>query len=784
MSGEKAGCIIDAEEGIMVKASVERGGSEVAESKTKPRYLRRPTMKLNLSTEGLARASSRRPWTTIGIWIVVIVAALGINVTLLADAMTTEFAFTNEPEFQRGYDLLEERLRGPRKAQEAVAVQSATLTVDDQAFRDRVEELYGQIIALGDDIIDGGTNYYQSGDQSLVSADRQTTILPIVMAGSPGEALENIEKVLDLVREANGRDGFRVLVAGSSSVDFESNELSEKDIARGEMIGVPVALIILVLLFGALLAAFIPIGLAIVAIIVALGATALVGQAVDVFIFAAFMIAMIGLAVGIDYSLIIVSRFREELRRGLDKYDAIARTGATASRTVFFSGVTVVVAMVGMLIIPINFFPGLAAGVILVVISAVTASLTLLPAVLSLLGRRVNALRVPFIGRRLDLQVDESSGGFWNWMTRNVMRHPVISLVVVVGLMLAAAVSSVDMNSNGYNGVDTLPEGTQVREAFELLEEKFSFGVAAPTEIVIDGDVNSQPVQAGIQRLRDAIATDPDFFGQASLVINEEGDLALLTTAVAGDTGSNQAVGAVRKLRDRYIPEAFAGVQADVLVTGLPAVATDAFDAIGRYTPIVIGVVLGLSFILLTVVFRSVVVPAKAIIMNLLSVGAAYGLMVLVFQKGVGADLLGFQQTDVIDIWLPVFLFSMLFGLSMDYHVFLLSRVRERYDQTKDNAEAVAHGLRATAGLITGAALIMVAVFSGFASGDMVGNQQMGFGLAVAVFLDATIVRTIMVPASMRLLGDWNWYLPRWLAWLPDLRVHAAEPAEATASAD
>ena len=514
-----------------------------------------------------------------------------------------------------------------------------------------------------------------------------------------------------------------------------------------------------------------------------LGVTALVGQAVDVFIVVTIMIAMIGLAVGIDYSLIIVSRFREELRRGLDKYDAIARTGATAGRTVFFSGVTVVVAMAGLLIVPMNLFQSLGIGAILVVISAVMASLTLLPAVLGLLGRRVNALRVPFIGRRLDRQVDESSGGFWNWMTRNVMRYPVVSLVVVAGLMIAAAVSALDINT-GANGLDTLPKGTQVREAFELLEEKFSFEVAHPTEIVIDGDVNSQPVQAGIQRLRDTIATDPDFFGLPSLAVNEEGDLALLTTSVAGDTVSDQAVGAVKRLRDKYIPEAFDGVPGEALVTGDTAGFVDFNQIADTYTPIVIAVVLGLNFILLTVVFRSVVVPAKAIIMNLLSVGAAYGLMVLVFQKGVGAGLLGFQQTDVIDAWIPVFLFCVLFGLSMDYHVFLLTRVRERYDQTKDNAEAVAHGLRATAGLITGAAIIMVAVFSGFAAGELVMNQQMGFGLAVAIFLDATIVRTILVPASMRLLGDRNWYLPNFLRWLPDLRVEAAEPAEATASGD
>ena len=260
----------------MEKVSLEKVGGE---SKTKAQYLRRPTMKLNLSTEALARASSRHPWTTIGAWLTVLVAAIVLSGTLLGDALTTEFAITNNPDSQRGYTLLEERLRGPRKATEVVAVQSATLTVDDQAFRDRVEELYGDIIALGDDVIEGGTHHYQSGDQSLVSADRQTTILPLVMAGTLDEALENIEKVLDIVYEANGRDGFGVLVVGQSSWDFEFTELSAKDIETGEGIGVPVALIILVLLFGALLAAFIPIGLAIVGIIVALGLTALVGLA-------------------------------------------------------------------------------------------------------------------------------------------------------------------------------------------------------------------------------------------------------------------------------------------------------------------------------------------------------------------------------------------------------------------------------------------------------------------------------------------------------------------------
>ena len=258
----------------------------------------------------------------------------------------------------------------------------------------------------------------------------------------------------------------------------------------------------------------------------------------------------------------------------------------------------------------------------------------------------------------------------------------------------------------------------------------------------------------------------------------------MLSTGVAGEASSEAAVDAVRRFRDRYIPEAFQGVPAEVVVTGVTAFGIDFFDITGQYTPIVFAVVLALSFVLLTVIFRSIVVPVQAILMNLLSVGTAYGLMVLVFQKGVAIDFLGFQKTEVIDAWIPLFLFSVLFGLSMDYHVFLLSRIRERYDQTKDNADAIAYGLRATAGLITGAALIMVAVFGGFALGALVSNQQVGFGLAVAVLLDATLVRIVLVPATMRLLGDVNWYLPSILRWLPDVRVDVGDPAAALPTSD
>ena len=721
----------------------------------------------------------------ISIWVALIVVAIVLTGTLLAGVITTEFKFTNNPDSKRGDALLEKHLRGPKKITEVVVVRSSLLgpTVDEQPFRDRVESLYGQIIALGIGVIEGGTNYYQTGNEFQVSRDRHTTIMPFVMVGDLDEATEHLEaELLDMVREANGKDGFQVLIAGEASFGAELNELVVKDIENGERIWVPVALIILLVLFGAVLAAFLPILLAIVAITVALGAAALVGQATQLIFFVTLMITMIGLAVGIDYSLLVVSRFREELARGLDKYDAIARTGETASRTVVFSGITVVLALAGMLIIPTSVYQGLAVGAILVVISAVMASLTLMPAVLTLLGHRVNALRVPFIGWRLGRRSEGTRGGLWDWIIRLVMAQPVVSLVVSAGLLIAASVSLLDIDT-GFNGVDSLPDGVQAKEAFLLLEDEFSFGVVNQVEIAIEGDVSSAPVKSGVARLQARLSEDPDFEGQATLQDNGR-RVTLLSVPVHGEPSSASAVDAVTRLREQYIPDAFSGVQAEVFVTGLTAFNVDFFEIVDTYTPIVFVAVLGLSFLLLMLVFRSIVVPAKAIVMNLLSVGAAYGLMVLVFQKGVGASLLGFQETEIIDAWIPLFLFSVLFGLSMDYHVFLLSRIRERYDQTHDNAEAVAHGLRATAGLITGVALIMAAVFSGFASGDIVSNQQVGFGLAVAVLLDATIVRTVLVPSGMRLLGNANWYLPSFLHWLPDLRVVPVGTAESPVADD
>ena len=646
--------------------------------------------------------------------------------------------------------------------------------MDDPAFRHKVETVFDDIFALGSDTVAAGRNSYQENDESLVSEDRKTTIMQLVLTGRLKDAEKNVGHILDIVEEADAVDDFRVLMSGTASISFESNELALHDLEQGERIGVPVALLILVALFGTIVAALAPIGLAIVAIIVALGLVALIGQAFELVFFVTLMVTMIGLAVGIDYSLLIVSRFREEMDRGLSKSAAAERAGSTAGRTVLFSGVTVIIALCGMLIVSFLFFQSLAIVAILVVAVALAATLTLLPAVLGLLGPKVNLLQVPFIGRFRIKSPEASKDGFWEFITRKVTSHPLISIVAIAVPMIVLTIFYFAIKT-GINGVDAYPEGSQTREAFFVLEENFPFGLVNPVEIVIDGDVNSPEVQGAIQRLQATLSNDPRFPLPPIPTVSPSGDLGLLTLITHGEPSSQATVDAVTVLRDEYIPAAFEGVAAEVLVGGVSAASADVFDIVATYTPIVFVFVLGFSFIILMLVFRSIVNPIKAAIMNLLSVGATYGLLVLVFQKGVATDLLGFRHAEVVDVWISLFLFSILFGLSMDYHVFLLSRIRERYDQTGNNAEAVAYGLRSTATIITGAALIMVAVFGGFASGATIINQQVGFGLAVAVLLDATLVRSVLVPASMEVLGKRNWYLPSFLRWLPDLRIEAEE---------
>jgi RND superfamily putative drug exporter len=723
---------------------------------------------MRLTTESLARASSRRPWTTLGLWALLIAAAFVVSSQLLSGVLTTDANFTNDPEAKRAAELVEARF-GEQGLSEVFLVSSSSATVQDKSFKTEVRALQAKATEIGGAQLQGVLTYYDTKDPSMVSDDGHTTLMPVTFKESD-DIGDHYSEVRDIVAAGNENPYLEVQSFGAISLDHDFSTIAEEDLAKGEQFGVLVALIVLVIVFGALVAGIVPIVMGIASIAVAVGIVALIGQAVDFSFFVVNMISMMGLAVGIDYSLFVVSRYREERHKGLDKLEAIAAAGKTASRAVFFSGMTVVLALVGMLIVPTTIFRSLAAGAIFVVVAAMLASLTLLPALLGLLGDKVNSLRV---FRRKSETGSEDSHRFWDRITHGVMRRPVISLIVGGGLLIAAAFAYLDINT-GFSGVSTLPNDVRSKQAFTVLAQEFSGGLNSPVEIVVDGDVTSPAVKADIDQFQQLVSSDR-MFGPSHVELDPAGDTAIISAPVNGDPSGGAATSSIDRIRDEYVPTAFDRSDVDVLVGGDTAFNKDFFDLTDTYTPIVFAFVLGLSFLLLTLVFRSIVVPIKAIIMNLLSVGAAYGLIVLVFQKGYGADLFGFQQVEAIEAWLPLFLFSVLFGLSMDYHVFLLSRIRERFDKTGKNTESVAYGLRTTGGLITGAAVIMVAVFSGFAAGELVSMQQMGFGLAVAVFLDATVVRSVLVPASMKLLGDRNWYLPKWLSWLPDVNVEGVE---------
>jgi putative drug exporter of the RND superfamily len=717
-------------------------------------------------TERLARASSRRPWIVIGLWLVAILTAFVLVAMLLAFEGEDEGTGTTESKqadeiLSRSFPQEDANGQG---ITEVVVVRAENGEVEAAATRARIDSLADELRVAGAERV---VTYGE--ERRLVSQDGDSTIL-LVGLGRDGEG--DVDAVVEAVQRLDDEGGYTAAITGELTADADEEAASLEDLKNGELFfGAPVALVILLLVFGAVVAGLVPLMLAIVSILVALALVALLAQAYDLSVFTQNMLTGMGLALGIDYSLFTLSRYREERLGGREKPDAIAVAGATAGRAVLFSGIAFVLAMLGLLLVPSTIFRSLAAGAILVAIVSVIAALTLLPAVLTLLGDRVNALRIPLFGRATEQAGRE--GPFWGAIVRRVLHRPVLSLVLAAGLLIALAAPALALDT-GTSGPATLPDRFESKQGFVLLNEEFPKETTDPVEIAVAGDVDTPPVAEALARLEDELASR-SIFGAPAVETNESGTVARVTVPIAGDANGTRAIEAVRDLREDVVPASFAETDAQVYVGGATAEELEYHDTIDYWLPLVFLFVLGLSFLLLTFAFRSIVVPATAVVMNLLSVGAAYGLLVLVFQEGVGNELLGLREAETIDAWVPLFLFAVLFGLSMDYQVFLLSRIRERYSQTGDTDTAVAFGVGSTARIITGAALIIIAVFWGFARGDTIAFQQMGFGVAVALLIDATIVRSVLVPATMKLLGKRNWYLPSWLAWLPDVRVEGAE---------
>jgi RND superfamily putative drug exporter len=810
---------------------------------------------MSISVEGIASFSGRHPWRIMVAWLIAFVAALGSCVLLVPEALDGEQGPTQVLEYERAQILIDERFgeidgtneqseedAGPATSSEFVLILAEGLKPGDAAFDDRVAE-FGKALASAqkDDEVEVLVGDF-SDYEGQVSQDGTTLLTSIDVFE---EASGDINTLLHVTEEFT--DGqFEFYMIGNASINHVFEELAETDLQKGESIGIAVALIILALVFGAVVAAFVPILLAIIAIIVAIGLTPLVTPFVELNSFVPNIMTMMGLAVGIDYSLFILSRYREERGRGLDKQQAIEASSISAGRAVVFSGLTVVLALLGMLIIPERTFQAFGIGAIFVVFVAVVAGMTLLPALIGIIGDKVWAIRSPLpitlglfivgsavviivlelgpilllvsllvmlilgwlvIGAPLGWLIrkttittklgigqakivdPEAETGIWNAITVNVMKRPYLSMLFAVVVLLFLSYFYLDLEK-GTSGTSVLPDEIPAKQGFQKLDEKFGFGSDAPALVVIDGDVGADPIASAIDKLEKLMISD-DGLQPPEVRVEADQNLAVLQSNIPGDPNNQAALNTIRDLRNIHIPEAFTGVPEgsyEILVGGNTAEVVDSVKITDEYLPIVIAAVLGLSFILLLLAFRSITISIASIIMNLLSVGAAYGLVVLVFQKGVGVNILGWEQVDQIEFWLPLFMFSILFGLSMDYHVFMLSRIKERYDETGNATESVAFGLRRTASIITGAALIMVAVFGGFALGDIAFFQSMGFGLGAAVLLDATIVRSLLVPSVMRILGDKAWYLPTWLEWIPNISIEGkvaevSAPATTTAQA-
>ncbi len=708
-------------------------------------------------TERLARACSRHPWRTIGAWTAALVLAFACIALLLPGNLTTNGRASGNPEFRQA-ERTEFSAFPPDSRlnfTDIVFVRSNRYTVDGRRFRAFVMKLSFEAAATKK--VHGALSFYLNRNPALVSRDRHATIIPINVYDT-----SDIKPIDQIVKRENGRFGFQVAITGDNVRDNDFNDLSQHDLKSGELeFGLPAALIILVLVFGSVVAGLVPLLLAILAIVGGLGLVALVAQIWELSIFVINMLTGMGLALGIDYSLFVISRYREERGVGREPSEAIAAAGATASRAVLFSGSAFVIAMLGMLIVPNTVMRSLATGAILVGVTSIAAALTLLPALLGLLGDRVNSLRIPLFD-------GSTEGRFWNAIVRRVLSRPALSLVLASGVLIAAAIPVFSLKI-GANGVSTLPDRFISKQGYLALQKYFPGATADPVRIVVADHASDPRIRSALTHLQARLAGDPEF-GDGRVRFAPGGQVAALDVPIRGDDAGDRALAAVRNLRSTVIPQFF-DHNARVLVGGRTAENVDYADSVTNPTPYVFIFVLGFTLVLLTIAFRSVVIAATSIVLNLLSVGAAYGLIVLVFEKGIGNGIFGFQQADAIEAWVPLFLFSVLFGLSMDYQVFLLSRIKERYDATGDTTASVTWGVGTTARIITGAALIIVAVFAGFAKGDLVMFQQMGFGVAIALLIDATVIRSVILPSAMKLLGRWNWYLPHWLAWLPRIAI-------------
>ncbi|HTZ86378.1 MAG TPA: MMPL family transporter [Solirubrobacteraceae bacterium] len=703
-----------------------------------------------------------------------------------------------------------------RSASESVLVQNRRAMVGDPAFQRTLARVTAALRELPQ------THDVRTGAPGQTSHDGHSALIQFDMRGDPETAEDRVAPVLAKVAALQrSAPGFTIVEFGDASARHELRKTMNDDFAHAEGLSLPITFLVLLFAFGAFVAAGVPVLLAFSAVLGSLGLASLLSHVLHASDATSSVMLLMGMAVGVDYSLFYLKREREE-RKGLPAEAALARAAATSGRAVLVSGTTVLIAMAGMLLAGSKVFGSIGAGAMLVVLVSMVGSLTVLPALLGKLGDRVDrgvlavlaatVLRLlrplarvrllrwaarprPLVwlrDRRTLIQVVKGrreSSRLWSLVLRPALRFPAVAVVLSVGVLVALALPVLNMHTKLPSFTD-LPAKVQIVQSYKKIQHAFP-GAQTPAVVTVQApDVRSPAVREAIANVKHEALSNPQMGGPIATTLNPAHTLAKLEIPLAGNGDDDRALKALATLRGELLPATLGHVPGvSYAVTGVAAGTHDFNETTKKHWPLVFAFVLGLAFVLLLVTFRSLTIPLTAIVLNLLSVGAAYGVLVWVFQDGHLQGPLDFHSNGAVVTWLPLFLFAVLFGLSMDYHVFIVSRIKELVDEGVPTAEAVARGISSTAGTVTAAATVMVAVFALFATLSTLEIKQMGVGLAVAVLIDATLIRGVLLPASMKLLGRWNWYLPRWLQWLPRERSRqvgrrarptSGEPAAAT----
>jgi uncharacterized membrane protein YdfJ with MMPL/SSD domain len=722
-----------------------------------------PLKRSNNIAARMGRWSASHWKTAVFGWLAFVVAALAIGTVVGTKNISDDDTGTGQS--HRADQILKAGFPQADKQSELVLVQSATKTVSDPEFRATVNDVVAAV--KGNPAIKNLKSPLDPINGDQVSGDRRTVMVTWDMRGEYDDATKKIDTIVASVDKVGAEHpAFYVGEAGAVSSGKALDKMFSDQLKLAGERSIPITIIVLLLVFGALVAVGVPLLLALSGVMATVGLVALPSQIVPMDQNVSAVILLIGLAVGVDYSLFYLKREREERAAGKSSRAALEAAAATSGRSVLISGITVMIAMAGMMFAGDKGYLGFGIATMMVVGVAMLGSLTVLPALLSKLGDRVEKGKIPFLHR---LRRDSGENRVWKRILAPAMRRPGIAAAISAGVLVVLAIPVLNLHT-AQSGLDAMPNSAPTVATLKKIQHAFSNGEVDQAQIAVKANIDSPATQRALESLKSEIVGSRLATGSIETEVNASNTVARIDVPLVGKGTDAESNAALDKLRNEILPATIGTVDgAEYAVTGQTAISADGNALLKAKAPIVFGFVLVFAFLLLLITFRSIVIAVKAIVLNLLSVGAAFGVLVAVFQWGWGENLLSFESNGGIASWLPIFMFVILFGLSMDYHVFILSRVREAFDRGMKTEEAVEHGIATTAGVVSSAAFVMVGAFAVFALMPILDMKEMGIGLAVAVLIDATIVRAVLLPATMKLLGDWNWYLPRWLEWLPRL---------------